>query len=384
MKNNKTVGIIGGGPGGLTLARILATRGITAEVFELDEHPLARPQGGSLDLHEDTGLLALRLAGLVDAFNAVARYEDQELRLYDPRGVLRLESSGSADRSRPEVDRTQLRALLLDSLRPETIHWGCKIRSLRQQADGRYCVHDTDGPLGAFDLVVGADGTWSVVRPLLSKAQPSYSGVTFIELSIDDVDRCHPSIAALVGHGKASMVTSDGRGLIAQRNSGAHVRVYVSLRVAADWLTQGHIDLSSGAQAKADLKRLFADCDASILALFEQANDRVVARPLVALPVGHRYAHRPGLTLLGDAAHVMSPFGGEGVNLAMRDAADLAQALAESEDWDRAVAQYEQAMFDRAEPTAAAAAQGLALFSSDDALERVTAFFAQHVVTSQA
>lgn len=383
MKTNLTIGIIGGGPGGLTLARILAVRGISAQLFELDEHPLARPQGGTLDLHQESGLMALRLAGLQDAFDAVARYEDQEMRLYDGRGVLRMEHSGSVDRGRPEIDRTQLRALLLDSLPAASIRWGCKVRSVAEQPNGRFRIEDAQGPLGEFDWVVGADGTWSVVRPLLSPAQPVYSGVTFIELAIDDVDRRHPAIARMVGHGKASILVRDGLGLIAQRNSHAHIRVYLSLRVPEGWIEQGHIDLSSGTKAKADLKQLLAGCHESVLALVDHANDHIVARPLVALPVGHRYPHRRGLTLLGDAAHVMSPFGGEGVNLAMQDAAELACALADSEDWDSSVARYEQAMFTRAAPAAAGAAQGLQLFSGEGAMDRVTAFFAAHLAPSQ-
>lgn len=378
METNQTIAIVGGGPGGLTLARVLATRGISATVFELDEHPLARPQGGTLDLHADSGLLALRHAGLEAAFQAVARYEDQEGRIYDITGALRFEDVEGVDRDRPEIDRTQLRDLLIASLPKEAIRWDSKVRAVTALGDGRHRIESAHGPLGEFDLVVGADGAWSVVRPLVSAAQPTYGGVTFIELGIDDVDRRHPELARLVGHGKASVHGSDGRGLIAQRNSNAHIRAYLSFRVPEDWLAQGAIDFSTPAHARRDLKRLLSDWAPSLLALIDHSNDRIVPRQLVALPVGHRWAHRPGVTLLGDAAHVMSPFGGDGVNLAMLDATELALKLAGSSDWDRAVADYEAAMFARAEPAAAGAAHGLSHFSTEGSLERMIAFFKAH------
>ena len=382
-KRTKTIGIIGGGPGGLTLARVLATRGIEATVFELDEHPLARPQGGTLDLHTESGLLALKHAGLEAEFRKYARYEDQEGRIYDTQGVLHFEDVSGIDRDRPEIDRTHLRSILLDSLPKESIRWGSKVRAVTPLADGRFRVASEQGPLGDFDLVVGADGTWSVVRPLVSPARPVYGGVTFIELGIDDVDDRHPEIARLVGHGKASVHGSGGRGMIAQRNADAHIRAYLSFRVPEDWLSTGPIDFSSPARTRADLKRLLSDWSPSLLSLIDHCSDRIVARPIVALPVGHRWAHRPGVTLLGDAAHVMSPFGGEGVNLAMLDATELALRLAADADWDTAVARYEADMFARAEPAAADAAHGLAQFSSDVSLERVVAFFMSHAAAAQ-
>lgn len=384
MQIRPSIAIIGGGPGGLTLARLLWLSGIEATIFERDEHALARPQGGTLDLHRDGGLLALERAGLMAQFAAYARPEDQESRIYDPRGVLHLAQTDVADHDRPEIDRTHLRALLLDGLPPGWVRWDSRVRAITAVGDGRLRVDGADGALGDFDLVVGADGAWSVVRPLVSSAQPAYSGVTFFELSIEDVDSRHPEIARFVGHGKASVHGDDGRGLFAQRNSGGQVRVYVSFRVPAGWLSSGAVDLSSAGRTKADLRRLLGDWAPSVLTLIDCASDVIVPRPLSALPIGHRFPHRRGVTLLGDAAHVMSPFGGDGVNLAMADALDLADALARSlgpagdGDWDAAVAAYEESMCARATPAAMGAAQGLEAFSGEGSLARAVAFFSSH------
>ncbi|NOK19645.1 FAD-dependent monooxygenase [Corallococcus carmarthensis] len=373
MHMTRTVGIVGGGPGGLTLARVLATRGIAATVFELDEHPLARPQGGSLDLHGDSGLRALREAGLEAEFKAVARYDDQGDAIYDAQGTLHFQHNEESGGDRPEIDRTQLRSLLLASLPSERIRWGSKVSAVEPLSDGRYRVVGPEGSLGEFDLVVGADGAWSRIRPLVSQETPAFTGVLFIELQIDDVDTRHPEVAKLLPHGKISVV-GNNQGLIAQRSSHGHVRVYFMFRVSEEQLRQGLVDVSSPARAREQLKALLPGWAPSLLAFIDASNDTLAARPIIALPVGHRWTHRPGVTLLGDAAHVMPPFSGEGVNMAMLDGLELALALSSDSDWSRAVKGYEEAMFERAAGAAEGAMQGLD-FVSEHALEHVMEHF---------
>ena len=375
MQMKKRVAIIGGGPGGLTLARILSLHGISACVFEYDEHPLARPQGGSLDLHGDGAQRALREARLEQEFFALARYDDQYDGLYDKHAQLVFEHAEAGGGDRPEIDRTQLRQMLLDSLPQGTVRWNQAIRGVEASGDGRHRVLGRGGPLGEFDLVVGADGAFSKVRPLLSDVRPSYAGATFVELEIDDIDRRHPELAALVPRGKIFAV-EEGRGIIAQRSSGGHVRVYLAFRVHESWQRDGAVDFSTPERARTTLKAQFPGWSERLLAFIDCASDRIVPRPLVALPVGHRYQHRAGVTLLGDAAHVMSPFGGNGVNLAMIDATDLALALVNQPDWDRAVAEYEERMFERATEPAAGAKEGLESFLAEGGLEGIRAHLA--------
>ena len=372
MQNEKHVAIVGGGPGGLTLARILATRGIASTVFELDADPQARPQGGSLDLHEESGLRALREAGLEAEFEVVARYDDQSDAIYDHTGKLHFRHDGTGSGDRPEIDRTQLRDILLASLAPGVVRWGTKISALEPAPGGRFRLLDGSTSLGEFDLVVGADGAWSKVRPLLSEETPRYTGVFFLELTIDDVDTKHPAVAALVPNGKVSAV-GGGQALIAQRSSGGHVRAYYMFRAPEDWVKTGALDLSSLPAARASLKSKLPGWTPSLLTLID-ACDAIAPRPIVALPVGHRWLHRDGVTLLGDAAHVMPPFSGEGVNMAMLDATELALRLAADADWNRAVSLYEEAMFVRAAEAAAGAMEGTA-FVSEDGLAHVLEHF---------
>jgi 2-polyprenyl-6-methoxyphenol hydroxylase-like FAD-dependent oxidoreductase len=79
----------------------------------------------------------------------------------------------------------------------------------------------------------------------------------------------------------------------------------------------------------------------------------VTARSLYMLPIGHQWQNKPGITLIGDTAHLMTPFAGEGVNMAMKDALDPAEALVLAssqnfEDVTERITRFERSMFKRA------------------------------------
>jgi 2-polyprenyl-6-methoxyphenol hydroxylase-like FAD-dependent oxidoreductase len=219
MATSPHIAIVGGGPGGLMLARLLQVRGARAVVFERDPDPTYRQQGGSLDLHGETGQRALRLAGLDAAFLAHARPEDQGDRLYDPSGALLFDHDGDGF-ERPEIDRTALRAILLDSLNEGTVRWGAKVTEIRPRPDDGWEVVTQDDA-AAYDIVVAADGVWSRVRPLLSEATPVYEGVVFVELGFEA--ETHRFVDALTGSGKMFAV-GDNRALVAQRTGAGHIR----------------------------------------------------------------------------------------------------------------------------------------------------------------
>ncbi len=370
------IAIIGAGPGGLTLARLLHGSGHLVTVFERDAGPSSRPQGGTLDLHADSGQLALRRAGLWDGFLAVARYDDQGSRLLDHAGRVLFESADASAGDRPEIDRTALRDLLLASLPDGTVRWDAALRTLAPHGADGWRAAFADGTKAAFDLVVGADGAWSRVRPLLSPYEPQYSGLTFVEFGIDDIDIAHPALSRQVSRGKLD-VQGPGRAIIAQRNGNAHVRGYAIFRVPPEWVVE-RFDADAPSRLRAALLAEFADFADAVTDLFRAAGDRFAVRPIHALPVGHRWTHRRGLTLLGDAAHVMSPFGGEGVNAAMRDAVELADRLRSEADLPAAVAAYEAAMFERVAPVAHASAEAAATALSHDALAQTLAHLRSH------
>lgn len=362
-----SIAIIGGGPGGLLLARLLQTRGVQAAVFERDAHADERPQGGSLDLHAETGQRAMVLAGLEQAFLAESRPEHQGDRLYDANGTLLWDEDG-AGHDRPEIDRAALRRILLASLAPGTMRWGSKVQEIVPGAE-KHCVV-VDGRAEHYDVVVGADGAWSRVRPLLSSATPAYQGAAAVELGFDAA--FHPDVAALVGEGKM-FAAGDNRTLIGQLNGHGHVRGYAAWRMSED-------DAHGLAAATPDVVRARA-LDAfgefaPALSRLVSVGDVLGVRAIHALPVGHRWQTRPGLTLLGDAAHLMSPFSGEGVNLALADSADLADALTSDDGWP-AVAACEAAMAERAADAAAGARDGMDVAISSEGVAGILQHYRQ-------
>lgn len=324
---NKRIAIIGGGPSGLTLARLLQMKGGNVQVFELDASQTARDQGGELDLHEDSGQVAIRSAGLMEQFLKVSRPEAQVSRVYDKQGALHMEI-GVADEkiTRPEIERRALRDLLVNSLAPDTVQWGRLLRAAERIPGQHFRLSFADGSSTEADLLFGADGTWSKVRPLVTATKPQYSGVTFIETRLSSPDTRHPEVARLVGPGTI-MVTGDNRALMAQRNGSDHIRIYVILRVPENWMRTSGIDFNDPAQARAQLLEPYADWSPQVTAMLRHSDETFIPRPLYNVPVDQTWISQPDVALLGDAAHVMPPFTGKGANYAMLDAVELAENL---------------------------------------------------------
>ncbi|BAJ26141.1 MULTISPECIES: NAD(P)/FAD-dependent oxidoreductase [Kitasatospora] len=388
MADSTHVAIVGGGPGGLTLARLLTMRGdpaLRVTVHERDTGRTARTQGGTLDLHADTGQRALRAAGLTGAFRRYARPEGEDMLLLDHTGTVLHRDDTPADSPalRPEIDRTDLRDLLLDSLPPGTVAWGRTLRTAtpvagEAAAGAGWRLEFTDGGRADCDVLIGADGAHSRLRPLLTPAEPRHLGVNAVEGTIPDVDRTRPDLAAVVGRG-SYWVIGEGRSLAAQRCGDGSVRVgltfYGRTDGAADWLTSCGIPFTEPDAARAALLPLFADWTPECRALIAACTGPVTPRPLTGLPVGLRWPHRPGLTLLGDAAHLMPPVG-HGANAAMRDALELATALAAAPaDPDAALRAYEEEMFARTAGVAADSARILAMITAPAGARGVAAFF---------
>ncbi|WP_327092571.1 FAD-dependent monooxygenase [Nonomuraea sp. NBC_01738] len=338
------VTIIGAGLGGLTLARVLHLHGIPAEVYEAETSPEARTQGGMLDIHDYNGQLALEAAGLMEEFRAIVLEGRQAVRALGQDGAVLFEKADDGTGGRPEAQRADLRRMLLDALPEGTVRWGGKVTGARSLGGGRHEVSFADGASVTTSLLVGADGAWSRIRPLLSEAVPEYVGASFVETYLFDADTRHPVSAKTVGGG-SMYAFADGRTITAHREQGDTLHTYVELTRSLGWFDG--IDFTDPPAAAARVAAEFDGWAPELTVLITDADTPPVWRPHYALPDGHRWDRTPGVSLVGDAAHLQAP-NGEGANQAMYDGAELGKALAAHlDDVEAGLAEYEQAMFTR-------------------------------------
>ncbi|WP_435154103.1 FAD-dependent oxidoreductase [Amycolatopsis sacchari] len=374
------VTIIGAGLGGLTLARVLWVHGIPSVVYEAEPSPTARAQGGMLDIHDYNGQLALEAAGLVDEFRGLVLHGRQAFRVLDRDGNVLFDKADDGTGGRPEALRADLRRMLLDALPSGTVHWGHKVTGARALGDGRHEVSFADGSTATTNLLVGADGAWSRIRPLLTDATPEYVGTSFVETYLYDAETCHPATAEAVGGG--SMVANGPTpdvAINAHRENGDTLHAYMQLTRPLDWFAA--IDFTDPAAATTRIAAEFEGWAPELTALITGSDTAPVLRPHHTLPIGHRWERQPGVTLVGDAAHLTAP-NGEGANLAMLDGAELAQALAaHPDDTEAALAEYEEAMFTR---SAAPFDEALVMESlfGDDIPEQLAELFKDHDQTA--
>ncbi|MFF8273841.1 FAD-dependent oxidoreductase [Staphylococcus warneri] len=359
---NNHITIIGAGLGGLTLARVLQLNSIPVTIYEKEPSAESRTQGGQLDIHERDGQIALQRAGLFDQFQSIIHDGGAAAKVLDKDGNTIVDIPDDGNHGRPEVLRGDLRQILLQSLKPNTIQWDKKLTDIQSLEHGQHRLSFADGTTVTTQILVGADGTFSKVRPLVSDAKPQYVGTSLIETYLYDVDNQHPSAANIVGQG-AMYALAPGKGIQAHREPGNVIHTYIALRQTEAELDQ--IDFNNSNVALKQLAHQFDQWHNDLLTLINESEKGPILRKIHALPVGHQWDRVSGVTILGDAAHVMTP-AGEGANLAMFDGSELAQAIIEHpNDIETAFAQYEQALFPRSEKAAARADQMLDKHLSD-------------------
>ncbi|MEJ7527388.1 FAD-dependent oxidoreductase [Staphylococcus lugdunensis] len=371
-KVKEPISIIGGGIGGLTLARVLYVNGIPSKIYETDASPNARTQGGQLDIHEYNGQVALEKANLMDEFHSIIHEGADAAKIVDTNGELLLEVPANEENGRPEVLRGDLRQILIHSLPEETIEWNKKVDHIEEIQHGEYKVVFRDESFINTTKLIGADGAWSKVRKLLTDITPNYVGTTFIETYLHDVDNKHPKTAEIVGEG-AMYALSPGKGFVAHREANNIIHTYIEMNRDLDWINR--IDFSNKTETIKTILAEFKGWAPEITALLTESDSNILARKINALPDKHRWEPKSGITLIGDAAHLMAP-SGEGANLAMLDGAELAEGIAKNYNhFDEVIKEYESQMFPRSEEEQQESHELLDICLGQDSPERFVKLF---------
>ncbi|TCD00016.1 FAD-dependent monooxygenase [Pedobacter frigidisoli] len=382
LLQNKNIAIVGGGPGGLTLAKLLQLKGADVKVYERDLDKNARVQGSPLDLHIESGLAALNKASLIDEFKmnymigadkTIIVNEQAEIFFSDHEIVK--EENFDHEHFRPEIDRGVLRKILIESLEANTIVWNSHFVSMEVQDEG-WLLHFKNGVDTYADLVIAADGANSKIRPYLTDIKPFYSGITMLEGNIYDAEKSVPRISALLRGGKVMAFGNEKDILMGQKANG-EIGFYASFKADENWSSAIDLNFSDSAQVLEWFSKKYPEWSNIWNELFENAETPFIPRPIYCMPLDQTWEALPNLTMLGDAAHLMPPFAGEGVNMAMLDALELSECLTavKYNTEQQAISAYETNMRKRAAIMARESLENGERMHAENALSTMLKFF---------
>jgi len=375
---DKKIAIVGGGVGGLTLARLLQMQNVDVKVYERDVNRNVRVQGSTLDLHEETGLEAMKRADLLHEFYKNHRPAASKLLVVDQDLNIHMNDHGLENgktEDRPEIDRGPLRDILLNSLKPDTIVWNSQFVSMESDQEG-WLLHFKNGSSAYADIVVAADGANSKIRPFISNIKPVYSGITLVEGNIYDAAVHAPKLLAFANDGKVMAFGHEQFVGYGSKGDGS-IMFVASFKRPENWFVENGIDLLNKQQADLWFDHQFVGWNTAWNEFFKNKNLQLILRPQYYFPLDQTWETKSNLTMIGDAAHRMPPFAGEGANVAMQDAFELADCLTSERfsDIKEAISFFEEDMIKRGAAATDDTLKNTKIMHSEKALDQMLSFF---------
>lgn len=340
---SKKIAIIGGGPVGLTTARILQINGADVTVYERDLNAQARTSGGTLDIHSDTGQKAIQKADLMDEFYQYARPTGEKMA--DMHGNITSEEMPTEENAyaRPEIDRNDLRKIMLENLQENTVVWDSQLTEI-EKIDEQYHLEFKNGTKTIADFVIVANGGRSNARKFFTDQEPQLSGTYIIQGEIKNPHRDYPEFKPKYGDGNV-MAMGEQKMFYTHTLRDGSVHFGVSFKANEDWVLNNGIDFEDNASVIAFLNKKFENWNDDYKKFFAASTD-FSGLPLRLFSLEEPWKQHSNITLVGDAAHLMPPFAGEGVNMGLMDAYQLTENLTngEFETLQEAIDDYEEKM----------------------------------------
>jgi tetracycline resistance monooxygenase len=346
LLNNKKVAIIGAGPVGLTMAKLLQQNGVQVTVYERDKNANTRIWGGTLDLHKDSGQKALLKAGLLESYYATA--VPMGINFADEQGNVLFTRKPTPENQydNPEINRNDLRRILLDSLAFDTVVWDSKLTQL-EEYNGQWLLHFDNKDSVIADLVIGANGGMSKIRKYVTDAKIEETGTFIIQGDVPRPELNCPDFYRLCD-GKRLMSSYRGNLLVANPYNNGVLTYGVIFTKPKEWAQDNGINFQ-------DTKSVITYLSGRLSGWDERYQQLIYATSLfVGLPTKKLLLEKAWktnrsapITLIGDAAHLMPPFAGMGVNTGLIDALTLSENFTNGEFKNvyDAISDYEQQMF---------------------------------------
>jgi 2-polyprenyl-6-methoxyphenol hydroxylase-like FAD-dependent oxidoreductase len=338
-----------------------------------------------LDMHEDSGLAAIRKADLLTEFKEnflpgadKTLIVNEQAEIFYSDHETNLEENFGDEYFRPEIDRGSLRKILLESLQPETVIWDSHFISMDKQEDG-WLLHFKNRESVYADIVIASDGANSKIRPFMTDIKPLYSGIVMLEGNIYQSKTKVPDIDSLINGGKIMAFGNEKNILMGQKGN-RDLGFYASFKAEENWASKSGLNFNDKSQVLEWFKITYPEWSNIWYQLFENAEMPFVPRPIYYMPLDQTWETQSNLTMIGDAAHVMPPFAGEGANMAMLDALKLSEFLTSGKynSLTEAISEYEINMRKRASEATKESIENGEKMHSENALESMLAFFGEH------